>query len=40
MNQTLKALVAKYGPALRAAGVPPDEAARFLAEVSKMMMRS
>jgi hypothetical protein len=40
MNATLKALVAKYGPALRAAGVPPDEASRFLAQVAKMMLHS
>ena len=40
MNSTLKALVAKYGPALRAAGVHREETSRFLAQVAKMMLHS
>jgi hypothetical protein len=40
MNPKLKALVAKYGPALRAAGVPPEEASRFLQQIAKMMLHS
>jgi hypothetical protein len=31
MHPILKALVAKYGPALRALGAPAEEASKFLA---------
>lgn len=40
MNLTLKMLSDRYGKALRDAGVPSEEAARFLQQIAKMMLNS
>jgi hypothetical protein len=39
MNLTLKMLTERYGKSLRDAGVSSEEAARFLAQIAKMMLR-
>lgn len=40
MNLTLKMLTERYGKSLKDAGVPNDEAARFLQQIAKMMLNS
>jgi hypothetical protein len=40
MNLTLKMLADRYGKLLADAGVPKDEAARFLQQVARMMLHS
>jgi hypothetical protein len=40
MNMTLKILTDRYGKALKDAGVPNEEAARFLQQVARMMLNS
>ena len=39
MNLTLKMLTERYGKALRDAGIPSEEAARFLQQIARMMLR-
>ena len=38
MNQSYKALEAKWGPVLQKAGVTPEETKRFLLQVYKMLV--
>jgi hypothetical protein len=40
MNQTLKLLTERYGKKLKNAGVPTEEAARFLQQIAKMILHS
>jgi hypothetical protein len=38
MNQTLALLTKKYGAQLKAAGVSNEETARFLAQITRMIL--
>jgi hypothetical protein len=40
MNLTLRMLTERYGKSLKDAGVSNEEAARFLQQIAKLMLRS